>query len=664
MSFFQAYQDQQNNLQGALNAATSQVDELQSDEAMEQQDKYAQQALKSAGLESLIIGAPVAFGAISKAKDIYQSTMDKWDELKGRYESLKARGQEIKDSLTKGMNFDEIKSKLIGLSPEEIQKTLVSQFGDKLANSPLAQELKDKMAKIAETHDNLKASVLDHVDNAEKLKDKLAEAQEQAEALSSGAINDITTTALASKVNAIQAVHDAVNGVSDNILLAGSGVLSDPLDLRTAKVQPQEIKTTEDLGSRPLSVSEMRASLTTDLHSKFLNDNRNPEDIFDSPHLTKLRQVTKASDAQVKKIYNEGSATKAETPVLDHSFARVKLSYEPPVRTEAPSNVLRDPGLLQKYKTAEQRIQKAKNDILTTKDPVELDRLNGIISDSQRDISTTSRLAELGKIAPTEGLGFLDNVKTSARSVFSKMTGQLTEDMPRLPITGESEGLGGLISKYRQSASDAIDNLKSSFRSTAVGSAVSGALESEAAQNLSKVGGGLLSGVNVAGAGLSIEQLGKHFNQMSGSQKAMDTFQASQIKEVPELASDISRGVQTTVSSISKSAGDQLNAFTDSAKMTFQNGLEAMKSKLGELTGRQIAEKTAEGVGEKVGEDSALEIAGESALSAIPVVGEIADVGLGLFSLGEGIKDLFSHRAAAPAPPRTEVQQTQQFGVY
>ena len=664
MSFFQAYQDQQNNLQGALNAATGQMDELQSDDAMEQQDKYAQQALKSAGLESLIIGAPVAFGAISKAKDIYKTAMDKWDELKGRYETLKARGQEIKDSLTKGMNFDEIKSKLIGLSPEEIQKTLVSQFGDKLANSPLAQELKDKMAKITETHDNLKSSVLDHIDNAEKLKDKLTEAQAEAEALSSGAINDITTTALASKVNAIQAVHDAVNGVSDNILLAGSGFSSDPLDLRTAKVQPEEIKATENLGERPLSVSEMRASLTTDLHSKFLNDNRNPEDIFDSPHLTKLREVTKASDAQVKKIYNEGSAIKADTPVLDHSLSNVKLSYETPVRTEAPASVLRDPGLLQKYKTAEQRILKAKNDILTTKEPVELDRLNGIIADSQRDISTTSRLAELGKIAPSQGLGFIDNVKTSARSVFSKMTGQLTEDMPKLPMAGESEGLGGLISKYRQSASDAIDNLKSSFRSTAVGGAVSGALESEAAQNLSKVGGGLLSGVNVAGAGLSIEQLGKHFNQMSGSQKAMDSFQASQIKEVPELASDISRGVQTTVSSISKSAGDQLNAFTDTAKATFQNGLEAMKSKVAELTGRQIGEKTAEVVGEKVGEDSALEIAGESALSAIPVVGEIADVGLGLFSLGEGIKDLFSHRAAAPQAPRQEVQMTQQFGVY
>ena len=95
MSFFQAYQDQQNNLQGALNAASSRVDELQSDDAMEQQDKYAQQALKSAGLESLIIGAPVAFGAISKAKDIYKTAMDKWDELKGRYETLKAKGQEI-----------------------------------------------------------------------------------------------------------------------------------------------------------------------------------------------------------------------------------------------------------------------------------------------------------------------------------------------------------------------------------------------------------------------------------------------------------------------------------------------------------------------------------------------------------------------------------------
>lgn len=664
MSFFQAYQDQQNNLQGALNAATSQVDELQSDQAMEQQDKYAQQALKSAGLESLIIGAPVAFGAIGKAKDIYKTATEKFEELKGRYESLKAKGQEIKDSLSKGMNFDEIKSKLIGLSPEEIQKTLVSQFGDKLANSPLAQELKDKMAKITETHDNLKASVLDHVDSAEKLKDKLTEAQAEAEALSSGAINDITTTALASKVNAIQAVHDAVNGVSDNILLAGSGFSSDPLDLRTAKVQPDEIKATENLGERPLTVPEMRAKLTTDLHSKFINDNRNPEDIFDSPFMDKLREVTRASNDQVKKIYNETASVKADTPVLDHSLENVKLGYETPARTEAPANVLRDPALLQKYKTAEQRIQKAKNDILSTKEPVELDRLNGIIADSQRDISTTSRLAELAKVAPTEGLGFMDNVKTSARSVFSRMTGQLTEDMPKLPMAGESEGLGSLISKYRQSASDAIDNLKSSFRSTAVGGAVSGALESEAAQSLSKVGGGLLRGVNVAGAGLSIEQLGKHFNEMSGSQKAMDSFQASQIKEVPELASDISRGVQTTVSSISKSAGDQLNAFTDTAKATFQNGLEAMKSKVAELTGRQIGEKTAEVVGEKIGEDSALEIAGESALSAIPVVGEIADVGLGLFSLGEGIKDLFSRRAAAPQAPRQEVQMTQQFGVY
>lgn len=665
MSFFQAYQDQQNNLQASLNAAATQVDELQSDQAMGQQDKFAQQALHAAGLESLIIGAPVAFGAIGKAKEVYQSALEKWDELKGRYETLKAQGQDIKDALTKGMNFDEIKNKLIGLSPEEIQKTLVSKFGDKLANSPLAQELKDKMAKITETHDNLKATVLEHVDQAQALKDKLGETEEQAKALASGAINDVTAAALEQRVKSIQSIHEAVNGVSDKVLAAGSELAVNPLDLRTAQVKPNSIVALEDLKARPLTVNEMRANLTTDLHRKFLADNSNPENIFDSPHLDKLREVTRASDAQVKKIYNETSATKADTPVLDHSLSSVKLSYETPARTEAPSSVLRNPDLLQKYKTAEQRILKAKNDMLTEKNPVELERLKGIVSDSQRDISTTSRLGELAKITPPEGLSFLDNVRSTARGAISKMTGQAVEKMPNIEATtSESEGLGSMISKFKQSAANAVDNLKASFKSTAVGGAVSGALESEAAQNLSKIGGGLLRGANVAGAGLSIEQLGKHYGQMSGSQRAQESFQASQIKEVPELASDLGQGIKTTVSSISKSAGDQLNAFTDTAKATFQNGLEAMKSKVAEFTGKQIGEQVGEKVAEGVGKDSALEIAGDTIMSSIPVVGEIADIGLGLFSLGEGIKDLTAHREAAPAMPRQEVQMAQQHGVY
>jgi len=77
-----------------------------------------------------------------------------------------------------------------------------------------------------------------------------------------------------------------------------------------------------------------------------------------------------------------------------------------------------------------------------------------------------------------------------------------------------------------------------------------------------------------------------------------------------------------------------------------------------------------EDIAEQVGKTAAVEAGAEAGVaaggSAIPVVGEVLDLGLAIFSVAEGIKDLFDKpRAPPPAPKITEaVQFKSQAGVY
>jgi len=93
-----------------------------------------------------------------------------------------------------------------------------------------------------------------------------------------------------------------------------------------------------------------------------------------------------------------------------------------------------------------------------------------------------------------------------------------------------------------------------------------------------------------------------------------------------------------------------------------KQGAEQFAKRGGQIAGEDIAETLGKEAAEKIGEEGAVAGIG----SAIPVVGEVLDAGLALFSVIDGIKNLFDKPKAPPPPPSVTqaVQFTQQRGVY
>ena len=105
-------------------------------------------------------------------------------------------------------------------------------------------------------------------------------------------------------------------------------------------------------------------------------------------------------------------------------------------------------------------------------------------------------------------------------------------------------------------------------------------------------------------------------------------------------------------------------AETAVAKIPAENAvIEGTAKSVGTSAGEEIAGGLAEGGGEELAEVGI----GEAVGAAIPVVGEVLDVGLALFSLGEGFKSLFDS-PTKPAPAPTQITQSVSFegqaGVY
>lgn len=217
----------------------------------------------------------------------------------------------------------------------------------------------------------------------------------------------------------------------------------------------------------------------------------------------------------------------------------------------------------------------------------------------------------------------------------------------RVPVMPEeAKSVLSTFDNFKSKASDFYGKFKQSLSDIG---------ESTIGQVAKNIGGVALEGANVFGGIEAAQQLAQ------GKVTGMNVLGASQLKSAPEAIEKAGSLVQKGVSSISEKAGTTLSEYAAKAKASVSDTLDLMKSSLVK-TGEGIAEKVGEGVAEKGLGSLAL----EAGLGTIPVVGEIADIGLGIGAVVSAVKDLFHKPTAAPvAPTITQgVQITRQAGVY
>lgn len=195
-------------------------------------------------------------------------------------------------------------------------------------------------------------------------------------------------------------------------------------------------------------------------------------------------------------------------------------------------------------------------------------------------------------------------------------------------------------------------------------SALSEFAEGTAGKLLKGVGEVGLEAVGAVGGVASAEQLAK------GKVSAQNLLGAKQLEGAPELVSSVGSGIQKGVSSLSEKAGNTLSEYAAKAKASVSDTMDLIKSNLGKAGmsgGEKVAgEEVAGKVGEDIAEKGLGELGLEAGLATIPVVGEIADIGLGVGAVISAVKDLFKKPTVAPIMPTVAqgLQVTRQAGVY
>ena len=227
------------------------------------------------------------------------------------------------------------------------------------------------------------------------------------------------------------------------------------------------------------------------------------------------------------------------------------------------------------------------------------------------------------------------------------------EMVPVLPA--EAKSVLSSFGSFKSKAGEFYDMAKSKL--SELGESVGGKL-------LKGVGSVGLEAVNVAGGVLGAEQLAQ------GKVSAQNLLGAKQLESAPELLKNVGSGIQKGVSSFSEKAGNTLSEYASRAKASVSDTLDLVKSniaKAGISGGEKIAgEEVAGKVGEGLAEKGLGELGLEAGLATIPVVGEIADIGLGIGAVVSAVKDLFHKPEMAPVMPTVAqgLQVTRQAGVY
>ena len=269
-------------------------------------------------------------------------------------------------------------------------------------------------------------------------------------------------------------------------------------------------------------------------------------------------------------------------------------------------------------------LQSIQNDI----DGHNLD-LQNAVSDTQSKISDLETSAS-GKIADLQS-----TITSKSSEILDTVGGATTDILTRVNrgISSAIKTTGEAISNVRSVIAPATDVLGALITPVAVWQ---GALSAE---NIVK---GADNGNAEAFANDAINVrfgVGAAKTAVQGVANKVQSF----IGGKQEAATQAVDEAKTAANDVAQTSAQQAEKQT--ADFVAKEGESAGKS-----AGTAAGEDIATGLAETGGEDVAEVGLGDLALNAIPVVGEIADVGLAVFSVFEGIKSLF-HHDSTPVPP-------------
>jgi len=652
MSFFTTIANQQQYLQSALNSAASQDDletqSMEAEQSLQNDDNIAAQALKSAGMSDLFLGAPVALRGLIEAPAVYGRAKEAYAGLKESYGKIKAKAQEIKDLVTtapeklqalREANAGE------GLSAEDLQAKVVELFGEKIGNGAVGKAIIDNLSKFKEAHGKIKQAALEHYqagqDLATKANEHMATLKDMAEKpLSTLSAEDLMTGLKSSK--AFNDIHEAVTESSKQFTSAIPSTEELTARLEAIKARATGFSNTLQEEAAPI-ISQVTSEIPTSFEGLASKVPSSFEELARGGRKAIAARMADITPLEGLRTAGEASLRQTFQPLME------KVTSLKTATTEKIKS------LKSTQSDIESQLQGNVPSELRSRLEANLERVKGRITDEQRNISTSNRLASLSEPEPklvSAARGEVDLVEPKipvARNVpqLPEMEGieriAPTKGSPFESLAREGLGETKGISSYYSKAKDYLSSLRDSAPSKILGGTLGAGLE----------------GVNVAAGVESARQLAE------GKFSAMNVLQTSQLKSAPEAlqgaVSTIGEGIKATGergANFVKGATDTLKDYADKARSSISDTFDLLKS--------HVAESGAEDVAKGIAEKGISGFLGEAVLGAIPVVGEIADIGLGIGSVIEAIKDI-DHKApvAAPAPSIVEgTQVSRQAGVY
>ena len=599
MSFFTSLQNQQSYLQNALNSAASQADlEIQSadtEQSLQNEDNIAAQALKSAGMSDLFLGAPVALRGLIQAPEIFQKAQEgyaglkeTYAGLKDKYATLKAKAEEVKNLVSGAPEkLKALREAAIdpSMTPESLQAKVVELFGEKIGNGAVGKTIVDNLSKFKAAHESIKAAAIEHIAAGSNISDTLDGHLKTIE----GALQKVG----ASPEQTAEILSKRVAGG------AVKGALS------------------EALGAE----GEAEAGGFQSLISKAL----------------------KSSDA-IEKIHSSITGTPLlERPAGEAVARSSRLQpFMEKVESLKASTTERMKALQASQEEITNRLNEGVSPEIRSRLESQLTSLKSSALAEQTNIRMSNRLASLNQEEPkmvSSARGEVDLVEPKVANSRNIALDSPFESLAKEGLSDADAGLRGYYSK----AKDYLSALKDS----AFGKITGGTL------------GAGLEGLNVMGGVEAAKEL------TQGRVSAMNVLQTSQLKSAPEAlkgaVSTIGEGIKATGqkgASIVENATNTLNDYAEKAKSSISDTFDLLKS--------SIAKSGAEDVAKGIAEKGIGSFLGEAVLGAVPIVGEIADVGLGIGSIFEAIKDIDKKpQVAAPQPVVVQgVQQNRQAGIY
>jgi len=652
MSFFTTIQNQQAYLQSALNSAASQDDletqSMEAEQSLQNDDNIAAQALKSAGMSDLFLGAPVALRGLIEAPAVYSKAKEAYAGLKESYGKIKAKAQEIKDLVTtapeklqalREANAGE------GLSAEDLQAKVVELFGEKIGNGAVGKAIIDNLSKFKEAHGKIKQAALEHYqagqDLATKANEHMATLKDMAEKpLSTLSAEDLMTGLKSTK--AFNDIHEAVTESSKQFTSAIPSTEELTARLEAIKARATGFPATLQEAAAPL-ISQVTSEIPTSFEGLASKVPSSFEELARGGRKSIAARMADITPLEGLRTAGEATLRQTFQPLME------KVTSLKTATTEKLKS------LKSTQSDIESQLQGNVPSELRSSLEANLDIVKGKIMDEQRNIDTSNRLASLSEPEPklvSAARGEVDLVEPKISVARNVPQLPEMEGIERIAPTKGSpfetlarEGLGETkgISSYYSKAKDYLSSLKDSAPSKILGGTLGAGLE----------------GVNVAAGVESARQLAE------GKFSAMNVLQTSQLKSAPEAlqgaVSTIGEGIKATGergANFVQGATDTLKDYADKARSSISDTFDLLKS--------HVAESGAEDVAKGIAEKGISGFLGEAVLGAIPVVGEIADIGLGIGSVIEAIKDI-GHKApvAAPAPSIVEgVQVSRQAGIY